>query len=487
MQDQVEQMQDVITQALTTALRKSNKREFQDIEIVRKGKQIIMPEGMSHRQAIEWHKRMAAKEERLYAVHEPIDAYPLDGALAFMKAIKREFGWSENVPQESWFGPIPPTKVGVVVDHLGTTEQVIWGNTSIPAFDSEDEVLQSGFSVIDNKRVVYCITGQVKEKHQDIVRTLVQLTKDIVREESIYRNRAFRMNFPDISSKQFNPMTHAPKFMDLTRVKEEELIFPEDVQRLLDVTMLAPLRFPDRCRAAKIPLKRGVLLEGPYGTGKTLTQYVASKIAVQAGWTVIYLEDTDRLHEALQFAKQYQPAMVIAEDIDRVDRNGSDRSDRMNEILNTVDGVEMKGTEVMVVLTTNHVERITKAMLRPGRLDAVIPVRPPDAVAAQKLVRLYSRGKLEEKADLTKVGELLDGHIPAVIREVVERAKLAAVHRNGMAGHPTMDFVIEPVDLEVAATGMNAHLALLEEAKPTPKGDIVQAAEVIANAIRDGH
>jgi SpoVK/Ycf46/Vps4 family AAA+-type ATPase len=70
-------------------------------------------------------------------------------------------------------------------------------------------------------------------------------------------------------------------------------------------------------QAHKVPLKRGVLLEGPYGTGKTLTAFVTAKKCVENGWTFIMLDRVAALKEALTFARMYAPAVVFAEDIDR--------------------------------------------------------------------------------------------------------------------------------------------------------------------------
>ncbi len=159
--------------------------------------------------------------------------------------------------------------------------------------------------------------------------------------------------------------------------------------------------------------------------------------------------DTVRnLQPAIYFAQQYQPAVIFAEDIDRV-VEGSARTDDVDAILNSIDGVDTKGSELIVVLTTNHIERINRAMLRPGRLDAVVSVRPPDAEAAQRLLRLYGRGLIPEDAKLLTVGGMLEGQIPAVIREVVERSKFSAITRlDGGA------LSLTEADLVTAATGM---------------------------------
>ncbi len=176
----------------------------------------------------------------------------------------------------------------------------------------------------------------------------------------------------------------------------------------------------------------------------------------------------------MAFARCYQPAVVFAEDVDRV--TDGERDVNMDDILNTIDGVESKGTEIITILTTNHVENIDQAMLRPGRLDSVISVSPPDAAAAQKLVKIYARGLISENECLDQVGKELDGQIPAVIREVVERSKLAAIKRL----NPGEPLSVTQDDLVVASRGMKHHLELLQVKAPEPT-----AAERLATALHE--
>ena len=97
-------------------------------------------------------------------------------------------------------------------------------------------------------------------------------------------------------------------------------------------------------------------------------------------------------------------------------------------------------------------------MLRPGRLDAVIDVLPPDAEAAEKLVRLYGGQAIPETEDLTEVGQTLNGVIPAVIAEVVKRAKLAQLR---LQEPGTLVTTLTPEALLDASKSMRSQLDLL--------------------------
>src|SRR5690606_941646 len=83
--------------------------------------------------------------------------------------------------------------------------------------------------------------------------------------------------------------------------------------------------------------------------------------------------------------------------------------------------------------------------------------------AVERLVRLYGRGLIAEGEDLGEVGQALAGNIPATIREVVERSKLAMIanRREEVAAE----------DLLIAARGMERHLSLLAGKEPEPSAN----------------
>lgn len=432
--------------------------KFKDITVVREGHQIVLPEGMSMDDGIEWLRRKKVEDERVVAINEQIDAFPLDGAYAFHKAIANKYGFAGLIPTPGFWGPKPPAMIGVSVSPTETV-QVPWGRVQIPNIDG----FLATFVGQKDGRQIFVIGGEVKQRFKKEISELAQATRKIVKEESIYKQKAIKVAFPDISPEDFDPTAHAPKFIDTKNVNEDELVFSKDVAMLVQDSLFTPIEHTQKCRELRIPLKRGILLEGPYGTGKTLTAYVSAKKAVSNGWTFIYLETVKDLQRAIFFAQQYGPAVIFAEDIDQVLKGG--RSDEMNAILNTIDGVDTKSSEIIVVLTTNHVELINAAMLRPGRLDAVVPVRPPDDLAVGRLIRLYGRGLIDDNADLTEVGKLLQGKIPAVIREVVERSKLSAVTRT----KGQEDFRLTGDDLVSAAKSMLAQIDLINpNQKPQP-------------------
>lgn len=441
--------------------------KFKDVQIQREGEQIIVPQNMDLAEAKEWIERRMVEEKTPIAVDESFDCHPYEGAYALQRALNKKFGFVSLGKTPGMFGPTPPLmialEIGLGDDGTVQTVQVPWGRIQIPGVTG---YIQTSIEVREN-RPVFSISGQVLQGQRHVVKEIANLVRQFLREASVYRGKAFKARFPDPHS---GPSLEdfCPKFIDLRNVNSGELIFSEEVEEKIDVNVFEPIVSTQSCRDENIPLKRGILLEGPYGTGKTLTAYVTAQKAVANGWTFIYLDSVNDLEQAIRFAQQYQPAVIFAEDLDQV-LNGENRDEEVNGILNTIDGVETKSSEIMVVLTTNNVEKITQAMVRPGRLDAVITVTPPDAKAVERLIRHYGRGRLVENENLNEVGRALAGQIPAVIREVVERSKLASIRRRRLTGTSSG---IAASDLLTAAKGMLSHLELLKPKAVDPRSEL---------------
>jgi ATP-dependent 26S proteasome regulatory subunit len=92
-----------------------------------------------------------------------------------------------------------------------------------------------------------------------------------------------------------------------------------------------------------------------------------------------------------------------------------------------LDGITSKDDEVMVVLTTNFLDRVDPALLRPGRMDTSIEMPTPDTATVSRMFRTFAPDLVVDEGPLSQFAEKLQGQIPAVIAEVVERARLIAM------------------------------------------------------------
>lgn len=442
-----------------------------DTKVDFEGKKIVLPkdpEKMDYENAIVTLQRIQDQENQEFEVSEHIPGAPWDTLVAVHMAMQQLYGVVMSESIQTFFGEIKPDFVTIQTG-VGWRDkvQVSIGQMSLPG-------VSNPIHVSSNQTGTY-IQGTVRKRDRARLVEISNIAKKIVRENSIYKAKAINLNVDSGGDLEFKKQ---PVFLDVSKIKEEDIIHTRETEALVHTNIFAPLKHTAACRRNKIPLKRGILLEGKYGTGKSLTARVTAKVATDNGWTFIMLNRSQGLRNAIEFARNYQPCVIFAEDIDRA----ADRSEEsVNDLVNMLDGLLTKDMEMMVVLTTNHVENIDKSLLRPGRFDAVISIDVPDEETAIRIIKAYAGYLLEEDSDLTKVSEITAGMIPASIREVVERAKLSML----MESRKT----ITAKDLYIAAVGMQKHMDLLNDKKEEPHpGDMLAHAltALIGNALVSG-
>lgn len=443
-------------------------------DIVHHGEKLILPEKMTIPSAIRLLKDRLAYLETEVSISRSFDVFPWDGAFAFNKAIADLYGWAKPVPTPGFFGSSPPELRTIEVDYNHKVE-VPWGRMQLPNVSGW---VATGMQKVRG-RYKFSLSANVLRKDEADVRRLFDMVEEYVKEYSIYRGKAIKLRFRDANNELLD--IPEPEFINTRAIDPDSLIYSRDLQRLIEANLFVPITRVHDCIKNNVKVKRGILLGGMYGTGKTLAATVASRLAVENGITYVYTPHSTELADAIEFAKQYQsPACVVfAEDIDRAVTGP--RSVKLDDILNIIDGIDTKTANIITVLTTNHLENINRAMLRPGRLDAIIDVTPPDAEAVQRLVRMYAGQAVDEDADLTEVGETLAGNIPAVIEEVVKRAKLYELN------HTEPGEMVKGISSDAlldAARTMDAQIQLLSEVgsndQPMTMDQLVREAAISA-------
>jgi transitional endoplasmic reticulum ATPase len=449
-----------------------DEKEVHVAEVVRHGEKIILPEQMKLGDAIDLLKRRQKYDEEEVVVRRTYNVFPWDGAHALMNALTERYGWAAAEATPGFFGSNPPQMLDVQVGY-GRTKKVPWGRFSLPQVEG---FVQTSVAKKDG-RISFELVAKVLRADERTIELLFDTVEDKLRTESIYMGQAIKIRFRDNDGDLLE--MPEPEFMNLQGISRDSLVYSDDVNQLIETNLFTPIERVEDCIANHMPVKRGVLLGGPYGTGKTMAATVAASIAVKTGVTYVYVPRSDELSDAIQFAKQYsdKACVIFCEDIDRA--VSGERSVKMDDILNILDGIDTKSSRIITVLTTNHLENINPAMLRPGRLDAIIDVTPPDAKAVEKLVRLYGRDTIDASEDLTLVGEALAGTIPAVIAEVVKRAKL---HQLQYQEPGTVIEQISGKALLDSALTIQAQRKLLEE-QSKPKVKEPTFNEVIASAV----
>jgi transitional endoplasmic reticulum ATPase len=238
----------------------------------------------------------------------------------------------------------------------------------------------------------------------------------------IYTGKAFQIQFRDSDGDLISFIS--PKPLDVIAATMPH--FNQATKDRIEVEVLDVLRKKDMMRQFGIPLKKGFLLAATYGMGKTLLGRYVARIAVENGWTFIYVTSAAELPEAYALARNYMPAVVFVEDINRV--VGQSRNQQVDRILNILDGVDSKDDEIIVAMTTNDPEEIHPALLRPGRVDSIIRIDSFDQNTVEMLLRQYAGDSLAKGCRLTKVSKRLEGQSGARIAHVVKQSKIYALH-----------------------------------------------------------
>ncbi|KAL1523526.1 hypothetical protein AB1Y20_018463 [Prymnesium parvum] len=139
-----------------------------------------------------------------------------------------------------------------------------------------------------------------------------------------------------------------------------------------------------------IPYRRGYLMYGAPGCGKS--SFVAA-LAGELGYDicVLNLSDAGLTDDRLAHALSTTPpqSLVLLEDVDAafVERDPKDRRSShvtFSGLLNALDGVAA-GEERTVFMTTNHLERLDPALIRPGRVDVIHHIGPASASQARRM------------------------------------------------------------------------------------------------------
>lgn len=425
-----------------------------DDDIIQKGRKMVLPEGMAVREAVDFLRLKIREAEKETYFQRDFKYRPLDGAACMFRAMKRVFGSVGHRGKMGFFGEMRPEMRSVPVG-VGETEQIPWGRFSLPFLP--DTLFETN-TVVDNELgPLFRLSATGPKMFATQIEGVFNIVAEELAQNSIYRGQA-------IDGRD------EPEFVDLSGIDPSKVIYTEDVYTQLEASVWAQLKYTDEMKARGVPLKRSVLVHGPFGTGKTLAAGITGQIAVKHGWTYIKARPgRDDFLAVLQTARLYQPAVVFCEDVDTVS-DATDNQATITRLLDEFDGIDAKDTQILCVLTSNHPERIHKGMLRPGRLDAVIKIDALDHEGIEKMIKAVIEPELLD-TDIVwdSVGDAMDMFKPAFVREAADRAVRYAIVRG--KGRP--DTKLNTDDFVNAASGLRPQLEMMEGASDTAQRDNV--------------
>jgi hypothetical protein len=271
--------------------------------------------------------------------------------------------------------------------------------------------------------------------------------------ELMARLNVYRGQVISLSPGQFGPGPETLiAFHTLPTIAREDVILPNGVLERVERETIVFAEQAERLLAAGRSLKRGLLLYGLPGVGKTLT--LMHLIGRMPGRTVILTTGLGlRLLEPVtQLARSLAPSMVVIEDIDLIAQErgqpfGS-AGPLLFELLNEMDGLR-EDSDIIFALTTNRPDILEPALAaRPGRIDLAVRLPLPDADGRRRLLHLYARGLELRDVDFDAIVARTEGATPAYIKELLRKAAVVAAAES--SGGAQAGVVVTGAHLETA-------------------------------------
>jgi len=218
----------------------------------------------------------------------------------------------------------------------------------------------------------------------------------------------------------------------------------EEVKDELAEAVEWPMKYPEIYDRLRTEPPRGILLFGPPGSGKTL---LAKAVAHESETNFISVKGPELLskwvgesergvREVFRKARAASPSIIFFDEIDALlPRRGMYMGSShvtesvVSQILSELDGLE-ELHNVTVLGATNRPDMLDEALLRPGRLDRLIYVPPPDRESRLKIFEVYLgpiESLLTDDVSVDDLVERTDGFVGADIEALVRRAKMGAM------------------------------------------------------------
>jgi len=285
----------------------------------------------------------------------------------------------------------------------------------------------------------------VKEAAMFALRCVIPKIKvdEAIPAEILDQLRVSKADFEE-AHKNVEPSAMREVLVEIPDVKWTDVGGLEEVKQDLREAVEWPLKYGEIYSALQTKPPKGILLFGPPGTGKTL---LAKAVANESECNFISVKGPELLskwvgesekgvREIFRKARQASPSIIFFDEVDAlVPRRGMYMGSShvtesvVSQILTELDGLE-ELKNVVVLGATNRPDMIDPALLRPGRLDRIIYVPPPDVESRRKIFEVYlgtAKAILSPEVSTEDLVNRTEGFVGADIEALVREAKLAAM------------------------------------------------------------
>ncbi|OLB91357.1 MAG: AAA family ATPase [Thaumarchaeota archaeon 13_1_40CM_38_12] len=215
----------------------------------------------------------------------------------------------------------------------------------------------------------------------------------------------------------------------------------DDAKRTLNDNLITAIKEPAKFQKMGIKPPKGALLYGPPGCGKTL---LARALATESGANMIFVrgpeilskwvgESEKAIREIFRKAKASSPCIIIFDELDSLARAKSIEDGGVGERLLSQLLTEMEdggASRVVVVGISNRPDLIDPSLIRPGRLDLLLFIHPPDEKGRFEIIKILTKQMPLSDVDLKEIALATKGYSGADIVAVCREAAVQAMRND---------------------------------------------------------
>ena len=236
---------------------------------------------------------------------------------------------------------------------------------------------------------------------------------------------------PNDNSDSTKPKTTFHDVAGLEEVKEE----------LFEIVDF--MKNPDKYKRMGAKIPKGVLFYGPPGTGKTL---LASAMAGETNASFFNVTGSEfvekyvgvgakRVRTLFEKARKDAPSIIFIDEIDAIGakrhlESNNEKDQTLNQLLVEMDGFN-KDSNILIVGSTNRLDLLDDALLRPGRFDRHIHIGDPNYHTRLEILKVHTKNKpIDSSVDLNLLAKKTHGFNGAHLANIANEAAIFAVRDN---------------------------------------------------------